>query len=155
MAPAEGLHRGDGAGMPGGSLSPGRAAAGNQSWGHLQALLAKCRVVQGPSVGAQEPNWALINPVLWLRAPARLPVSEPLSPPLDTGCEGMLGAWCEGMLGTASTLLVQDPTQQFHNCFQKGPGGLSKSAKLQSNRGGSLGGFILIDFVRSCCILLQ
>lgn len=139
--------------MPRGSLPAGLPVvtkAGDTS-NHCRRTSGYCRDLP---LGARSPNWALINPVPWLRSPARLPITTSLcgrgswvSPPS--------GPRCEGMLGRASTPLVQDPARQFHNCFLKGPGGLSKSVELQSNRGGSLGGFILIDFVRSCCILLH
>lgn len=49
----------------------------------------------------------------------------------------------------------QDPTRQPRNCFLKGPGGLSQVSPTTKHEGGSLGGFILIDFVRSSCILLR
>lgn len=143
------------------------------------------QVLQEPSLRAGQPNWALINPPLALipvSEPSSPPVAGEgtgalLS--LTCGVEGFWGMWKDlgtvegcsgvsgmlrslrdaqhrsGMLGGTRTQPARDPSQHFPNCFLKGPGGLSKSVELQSNKGGSLGGFILIDFVRSCCILLH
>lgn len=143
------------------------------------------QVLQGPFLRARQPNWALINPSLALipvsEPSSPLVVEEGTGALLALTC-GVEGCWgcgriwalwrgaqkcqgcpalcrdaqhCAGMLGGTRTQPARDPSQHFPNCFLKGPGGLSKSVELQSNRGGSLGGFISIDFVRSCCILLH
>lgn len=107
--------------------------------GHLTALQSTMGL-QGCSPGPQSPHGALINPAARIPPPARLPILSSIHGS-SPQCRGMLGMGCG--LSAVPSLLPPKPRRALN------------SSQLQSNRGGSPGGFILIDFVRSCCILLH
>lgn len=71
------------------------------------------QVLQGPSLRAGQPNWALINPSL-----ALIPVSEPSSPPVARGGTGALLALPWGVEGSG----------RFRGVLE-GSGGMPRSAR--------------------------
>lgn len=96
-----------------------------------------CRALLGCSPGPQSPGGAVVNPAAWIPSPAHLPTLSSIC-----GAEGCSGLYVGSVLAVPS-LLPPKPSLAL------------VSAQPQSNRGGSPDGFILIDFVRSCCILLH